>query len=484
MTLVSTLGQALDQIERIKQQQDLFGQLQLQVATGKKTQTFSGLESNAIISERSRSEFNQLDMYLNNIIRGETRVNQMLNALDQIKTQAQNALNAIAGQPQQGDFDLSIVENISESAFEFVSNLLNLKDGDTYLFAGSDTGTSPFSDNGALDSFIRNLNVLWTTGQLNHTAPETITDEYINQIQNIPETILGYPGSLNNAGKVFVTADDGVELDYTVMANNPALKDIVTALGVLKNLPAVLNAPPPQGQIVSQANLVALTGGLNIDSYPGAPAAPNDQFYLRFDNGGANDSGPITIDLSDIASTPGYSVPADFPSGAEALAAYINDVVVPTLSPPLNATTNAFINGQGQLVIGSETEIELSLSGSNPMTANELSVLGLSEGITAPTNNESKDAFFQVFNELGRMLALAIDDIDQIQYKLNNVQVGMDQAKQTHKYDKNTLLNTISEVEDIDLTEVATSLNILQLQLEASFRVTAAVSNLSLVNFL
>ena len=59
MTLVSTLGQALDQIERIKQQQSLLGTLQLQVATGKKSQTFEGLGSDTILSERSRAEFNK-----------------------------------------------------------------------------------------------------------------------------------------------------------------------------------------------------------------------------------------------------------------------------------------------------------------------------------------------------------------------------------------------------------------------------------------
>ena len=39
-------------------------------------------------------------------------------------------------------------------------------------------------------------------------------------------------------------------------------------------------------------------------------------------------------------------------------------------------------------------------------------------------------------------------------------------------------------LEDIDITEAATKLNILRFQLEASYRVTATVQSLSLVNFL
>lgn len=481
MTQISTLGQALDQIERIKQQQELLGTLQYQVSSGKKAQSFIELGADSLISERSRAEFNQLDIYLNNIVRGETRINQMLNALTQISTQAQNTLNGLAGQPQQGNIDMTIIKSVAENAFEFVINLLNLQDGDTYLFGGSDSSTQPIRDTGALDSFIRDLNNLWTTGDplLSFTPPDTITDAYISAFQSIADTTAGFSGSLQNAGKVFVTADNGVELDYTVLANDPALRDIVIALGVIKNLPDVLDAPPPQGQVVSQVDLETLSAGVSLDAAPGNPFAPSaDAFEITFDPDGPLDTGPISIDLSDVQLA-NPAPPAA--SGAQALVDYLNGTIIPSLQPPLSTTTRAFINGSGQVVINAETSIEIDRG---TMGVAGLSFLGLSEGVTEVTDNDSKDAFFQVFNELAVMLTHAIDKIDQIEYRLNNVQVFMAQAEETHKFDKNTLLSTIADVEDVDLSEVATQLNFLQIQLEASFRVTAAVSNLSLINFL
>ena len=46
------------------------------------------------------------------------------------------------------------------------------------------------------------------------------------------------------------------------------------------------------------------------------------------------------------------------------------------------------------------------------------------------------------------------------------------------------LQNQISDVEDVDINEVAIKLNLLQIQVQASFRVTAAIGELSLVNFI
>ncbi len=477
MTGISTLGQALDQIERIKVQQLQLADLQLQLSTGKITQSFKGLEDNTIISKRARADIKQLDIYLTNITRGETRVNQMLNALDQIKQQAQDVLNGLTGQPQEGDLDLSIIKNTATNSFDFVANLLNSRDGDTYLFAGSDSNTPPFNDTGSLDTFMRDLNRLWTSGLLPYTPPEDITDAYIDQFTGAPDVTIGYSGTLNDAGKVFIPVDEGVELDYTLLANNPALRDVVQAIGVIKNLPDVIDAPPPQGQIVSTNDLAAATAGVDLFT-AGGYVDGNDNFTIRFDPEGPNDIGPITIDLTDVQLV-NPTPPAT--SGAQALADYINGTVIPTLPPEIQNQASAFINSSGQLVINAETDIEIT---SGTMGTAGLSFIGIEAGVTAPTSDESKESFFRVFNELAVQLTNAIDAIEAEQFRLNNVQISMAQTRENHELEQNTLLNTIDNVESADLNEVALSITTLQIQLEASFRVTAAVSNLSLVNFI
>jgi flagellar hook-associated protein 3 FlgL len=346
MTLVSTLGQALDQIERIKQQQVNLGTLQEQLATGKIAQTFSGLDTNIITSERSRANINQIDTYINNMTKGNVRLEQMLAALDNIQSQAENVVEALVAQPQEGDVDLAIIKRVAETAFDFVVQMLNTQDGDDYLFAGSDSSNPPIRDTGTLDSFFQSLNAEWSPGTLTINPPNTdVTEEYIDRYENISDADAGYSQSLNNSKPVLIRIDDEVEVDYTKLANDPALKEILVILGNIKNMPDVQDAP-----------------GAGLD--------------------------------------------------------------------------------------------------------------------------EKKDNFFRVFNDLTTKLTRAIDDVDSLKFDLNSVQVIMQRTEELHILDKKNLENTVADVEDVDLAETATKLQFLQVQLEATYRVTASIRQFSLVNFI
>src|SRR5690606_6363679 len=45
------------------------------------------------------------------------------------------------------------------------------------------------------------------------------------------------------AGKIYTRVDEGVTIDYTVLANEPGLRDFMTVLGILKSLPDIADAP-------------------------------------------------------------------------------------------------------------------------------------------------------------------------------------------------------------------------------------------------
>jgi flagellin-like hook-associated protein FlgL len=108
----------------------------------------------------------------------------------------------------------------------------------------------------------------------------------------------------------------------------------------------------------------------------------------------------------------------------------------------------------------------------------------LADGAPGATLDEMKDNFFQVFNTLIGSVNRAIDDVDSIRFRLETARARIDEIKTRHNIDRNTLLNTIDNVENADMNEVAVQINALQLQIEASYRVAASVSQLSLVNFL
>ena len=99
-------------------------------------------------------------------------------------------------------------------------------------------------------------------------------------------------------------------------------------------------------------------------------------------------------------------------------------------------------------------------------------------------NDLRADNFFNILNDLGRMINDAIDDLDQARFNLESDRARLSEIKDQHGLDKATVLNTISDIENADIEDVAVKLNYLQIQLEASYRVTASVSGLTLATFL
>lgn len=346
MTFISTIGQTQDQIGRLKNLQLQLGTLQTQIATGKKTQSFKGLESDVITTKRARADFQKLDSYLQNIDRAGTRVKLMLSGTQTIQTQANFVLDAIVNQTQKGDVELDSIRRLAENSYDFIIDTLNLQDGGAFIFAGTDGTTQPIIDSGSLDAFYGDLNAQWSSGLLTVTPPNLdIADEYISRYRNIPEVTMGIAGSLNNAKQVYVRADDTVEINYTLIANNQAFKDIISAVGAMKNIG-------------------------DLDNAPGA------------------------------------------------------------------------------------------------------------------TEAEKQDLFFKVFNDAATLLTSAVDRLDLESFKLSTAQAQLDDVRKSHIIEKNVLLSTISGVEDIDLNEAAVKIQSLSTQLEASYQVTALVSQLSLANYL
>lgn len=397
MTGVSTLGQALRQIENIKFQQTQFSNLSTQLATGKKTQAFSGLKTNALTSMRARDGVESLQVYTDNILKADIRINLMLKTIEEYQAQSENIADTLLNFVQEGahqkgddviyddpltteieeifvgktsaesDVDLQNVQSQAENLFDFMIDLLNTKNGDRYVLAGSDSFTKPINDSGTLDAAVSTLITSWKTGAIT-------TDELIADINDrdalsgnpdaITDTIIGYSAALSsgNTGDVFVRVDDNKELKYTALANEDPFRDVMVGLAVLKN-----------------ADLPPIMDVYEDGVYPGIPDA---------------------------------------------------------LGAP-----------------GADKE-------------------------------EMQGNFYQLYNEIVRMVVNAIDDVDKVRFRLETTRAQMQETKEKQVIQKNLLLTTIADVEDADVNEVAVRLQAVQTQLETSYSITAIASQLSLVNFL
>lgn len=373
-TGVSTLGQYLDQISRLKGQQTSLGDLSVQISSGKKTQKLSGLGNDILKATRARAGIESLEVYSTNIVNADRRIKLMLNSTSEIKAQVEKITAGLQQAVQEGDFpDLESIKQLTKNVYDFILDNINAMDGERYLFSGGETTQKPISDNGlfasALGNFIPDSSDLTnpplvSSGIVGDWGDGTITTEqFIAAYNGTNDTVLGFSNALtsNTAGKTTVRVSDESEFDYTVLANKTSMKDIVKLLGVLQALPPVEYAP-----------------------------------------GALNDPAATTI----AEDTPPH--------------------------PPA----------------------------------------------------AKQEAFFAVLNDISSRLNKALDNMDQVEFKLAQVQAQIDTVKQSHTSQIKTFQDIIGETEDIDITEASAKILQLQTQLQASFQVTALTAQLTLANFL
>lgn len=362
MKMISTLGSALDQVDRLKTLQSQLTTLQSQLTTGKKTDVFKGLGSDVIASQRSRAGINALDNYLNNITIADRRIKMTMNTIGEIRTQAEGLLGTMELQTQKGEYEMSTLANYAGNLSEFITNLMNAKDGDRYLLSGANSLVKPLNDTGALDTY--------TTKQINDWVSGSITtDEFMASYKDkskLTDTIVGYSAELTsgNTKKVTVRVDDNAEVDYTVRANEDPFRTVLIAISMMKNIDAVIDE--------------------------------------------------VTVDIDDPN-----------PPAADA----------PVVPPGAN-------------------------------------------------NKERNDNFYKVFNDIAAMLNKALDQLDSQSFNLSQSHAQITQIAENHKIDKNSMASIVDNVENVDINEVALKLNTLTIQLEASYRVTATISQLNLAKFL
>lgn len=295
MTGIATLAQALAQIERIKDQQSLMSMYSTQLSTGKKTQQFSGLTSDVLTSQRARTDIQALKTYQNNVTHASRRIDLMVTSLQEFKEQATNLLGFIQtlsknGVHQEGqiayyddpttttveetavgvtsaepEVDMQNLLSFAKNVFSTFESLLNAKDGDRYLFGGAETQQKPFTNSGTMDAAVSSLISDWKNGNISSTGLiSDLNDRSASSNPNaLTDSIIGYSDALStgNVGKVYVRAGESFEINYTALANENPLRDIMVAISYFKNedlmpiadvyippnVPSAISTPDVQG---------------------------------------------------------------------------------------------------------------------------------------------------------------------------------------------------------------------------------------------
>jgi flagellar hook-associated protein 3 FlgL len=119
-----------------------------------------------------------------------------------------------------------------------------------------------------------------------------------------------------------------------------------------------------------------------------------------------------------------------------------------------------------------------------PGALNDPLATNLAEDTAPFPPREKQENFFKVINDLTATLNKAIQGMDQVTYKLSQVQAQIAIVKESNIDQINTYTDIVADSENVDITEVSAMILQMQTQLQASFQVTALVSQLTLANFL
>ena len=117
--------------------------LQLQVATGKKTQTFSGLDQDVTRLANLKNDLAKSGQYVDNIDSVTKRLNLMEFGLEQIDGIARDMRSLIRDSLNGDAADTNNLQELAQQYLNQVTEIMNLRDDSRYLFAGGKTDTQP-----------------------------------------------------------------------------------------------------------------------------------------------------------------------------------------------------------------------------------------------------------------------------------------------------------------------------------------------------
>ena len=492
------LSPTLQSITSIRAQLD---ELQRQLGTGEKADTFSGLGVQAGVAVALQAQLTALGGFDDTIGTIGTRINLAQMALGQISSVRETA-HAATVQPSFS-IDATGQTSAQKTARDQLDQILaalNVQAGDRYLFSGSASDQAPvdtvdhiLDGNGAqagLKQVIaeRNQADLGADGLGRLVIPPAAGSTVL-----VREDVTGSPFGLKLAGisstiaGATTTGPTGSPPTVTVNlgAGNPNPGDTVTFTFALPDgsseqvtLQATSAATPGPNQFVIGANAgatavklqAALTTAvtqLGQTALPAASAiaAANDFFNTDASNPPQRVAGPPF----DTATALVAGTPADTVSWytGEAGAGPARDTATARIDPSLTVSYGLRANEEGIRWI--------------------LQHVATLAATSYAANDPNAAASYAALNQrLGAALSVpnGVQKIDDIAASLASAQTAMATAKSSHRQTANTLTDMLQQIEGVSQDQIGAQILALQTTLQASLATTARMAQLSLLNYL
>ncbi len=256
---VSFFAQSISQTNRLNNLRSTLDDLQRQITTQKKHETFSGFGTDSLTLQRLRSSQPLLQSYLDNIDKVSNRMNLMNEAMSTISEMGNQLVTAIHVQSQSGQEGIETINQLAQQSLQFVEDLINQTLDGHYLFAGSDVMSQPFINDTILNSNFKNEVDIWLAGGQTNAQLIATTNGFTSDN-------LGLAPGLATSGNITARIDQNMDIDYTIKADGDGFKEILRALTFAANLkypdPATDVATPAQFDEILNNILSIITNGV------------------------------------------------------------------------------------------------------------------------------------------------------------------------------------------------------------------------------
>ncbi|MBV8914917.1 MAG: hypothetical protein JOZ05_18000 [Acetobacteraceae bacterium] len=214
----SLLSRLADDGATIRQQ---LSQVEEQAATGRVSDTYAGLGSQARTSLDLRPTIAHQAVWQSNIDAATARMSVAQNSLDAISQIASDFYAKTNDINSLGTSEVSSIASAAKSALQQVGQLLNTKSGDIYVFAGQDTANPPIPNTDPTAMAAALLANPPTTAPFSSTIGTAVPQVEVGQGQRMQV------GVLANANTLAVSSPP---------TSGSYMRDIMTSLATLANL--------------------------------------------------------------------------------------------------------------------------------------------------------------------------------------------------------------------------------------------------------
>lgn len=486
-------------IRDLGQMRDSMSDLQRQLSTGKKADTYAGLGSERNLSVKFRGDISRIGSYQSSITMVELRLSisdQVMTRMTDVATEARGAMDPniyqlLSDGRTQGQ---ATARNLLGETL----SLLNSEAGGRHLFAGEDVLNKPVeSINAILDGEGPRA------GFSQHRTERYLADSgaagtgRVDVSQPLPNQVQLAEDGAHPFGAKLASVDSG--LSNAVLngpSGTPASFDISFAAQPTAGETVKIGFTLPNGSI-KDVTLTAAAAGQGGDNSFEIGATPDDT--------AANLAAALTSTLQNLSDVELRAASA-ISAGEDFFNTANGGVPQRVDGPPFESATalrdatpedTVFWytgeNGTGAARQTATARIDDGFSVSYGARANEeafqvlvqnLAVFASDTFVPGDDNDEAR------YGELASKALESISypngvqNLEQIAGELGSARSAAGNANDRHNIKSGTLQTMIDGIESADLNEVTVNILTLQTQLEASYRATSILFDMTLVNYI